>query len=238
MGKKRGSLKMIDLRKKYKISRYDELKCCVVRKLCFSRNCPKWLLKHSKKKYGLSDNLGRYWQERYYGVEIGKCTYGYQNILCDELRRVGAFCSIAENQMVVHNDHSIQSVTTHPIINQWIKKRDGHDKDLSTLTEKVIYRDVVIGNDVWIGAGCIIFEGVTIGDGAIIGAGSIVRKDVPPYAIAGGVDRIIRYRFSKEIIDKLMKIKWWNWPDEKIKENIELMREPKKFVAKFWEEEK
>ena len=98
-------------------------------------------------------------------------------------------------------------------------------------------RKVVIGSDVWIGANCIIFEGVTIGDGAVIAAGSIIRRDVPPYAVVASVDKIIKYRFSKEIIEKLLKIKWWNWPDEKIKENLNLFYEPEKFVKKFCKEE-
>lgn len=97
-------------------------------------------------------------------------------------------------------------------------------------------RNIVVGNDVWIGANCIIFEGVTIGDGAVIAAGSIVRKDVPPYAVVGGVGKIIKYRFSHETIEKLLEIQWWNWEDSKIKENIKLLQDAEKFVERFYEE--
>lgn len=90
---------------------------------------------------------------------------------------------------------------------------------------------------IWIGANCIIFQGVTISDGAVIGAGSMIRRDVPPYAVVVGVDRIIKYRFSQEIIDKLLKIQWWNWSDDKIRENIKFMYDIEKFVNEFYKEQ-
>lgn len=81
--------------------------------------------------------------------------------------------------------------------------------------------DIVIGNDVWIGYEAIVMQGVTIGDGAIIGARAVVTKDVPPYTIVGGVPaKPIRKRFSDEMISQLLEIKWWEWPYDKIKENI------------------
>lgn len=79
-----------------------------------------------------------------------------------------------------------------------------------------------IGNDVWIGAKSIIMDGVTIGDGAIVAAGSVVTRDVPPYSIVGGAPaKMIRYRYSQEIIDRLEEIKWWNLPDEEIGKRID-----------------
>ena len=83
----------------------------------------------------------------------------------------------------------------------------------------------MIGNDVWIGYEAVIMQGVTIGDGATIGTRAVVTKDVPPYSIVGGVPaRPIRKRFSDEVIAQLLEIKWWDWPDEKIKENIPAIR--------------
>ena len=82
----------------------------------------------------------------------------------------------------------------------------------------------------------LIFSGVTIGDGAVIAAGAIVRKDVPPYAVVGGVDRILKYRFSQETIEKLLKIQWWNWDFKKIKENEQYFYDTEKFVEKFYKE--
>lgn len=80
-----------------------------------------------------------------------------------------------------------------------------------------------IGNDVWIGAKSIVMDGVSIGDGAIVAAGSVVTKDVPPFAVVGGVPaKVIKYRFPQEVIDRLEEIQWWNLPDEKITEVVDL----------------
>lgn len=77
--------------------------------------------------------------------------------------------------------------------------------------------DIIIGNDVWIGYEAVILSGVTIGDGAVIGCRAVVTKDVPPYTIVGGVPaKPIRKRFDEETIKELQKIKWWDWPEEKI----------------------
>ena len=78
-----------------------------------------------------------------------------------------------------------------------------------------------IGNDVWIATGAIVLRKCKIGDGAIVGAGAVVTKDVPPYAIVAGVPaKIIGYRFSKEYIDRLLNIKWWNFSDDIINKEI------------------
>lgn len=81
--------------------------------------------------------------------------------------------------------------------------------------------DIVIGNDVWIGYEAVILAGVTIGDGAVIGSRAVVTKDVPPYTIVGGVPaRTIRRRFDEDIVEELLRLRWWDWPEEVIKENI------------------
>ena len=80
--------------------------------------------------------------------------------------------------------------------------------------------DIKVGNDVWIGATSTIMSGITIGDGAIIGAGSMVTKNVPPFAIvAGNPSKIVKYRFTEEQIEKLLQISWWDWEEDKIRDN-------------------
>ena len=84
-----------------------------------------------------------------------------------------------------------------------------------------------IGSDVWIGSHVIVMGGVTIGDGAVVAAGSIVTKDVPPFAIVGGVPaKIIKFRFPSETIKRLLEIRWWDLPDEEITKHIDLFHTP------------
>lgn len=86
---------------------------------------------------------------------------------------------------------------------------------------------IVIGNDVWIGAKVTLINGISIGDGAVILAGAVVSKDVPPYAIVGGVPaKILRYRYSPDDIELLLKTKWWN-------KNIEWLRAHKSIFLSF-----
>ena len=83
----------------------------------------------------------------------------------------------------------------------------------------------MIGNDVWIGYEAVILSGVTIGDGAIIGTRAVVTEDVPPYTIVGGIPaKPIRRRFSEEMIARLMDLRWWDWPEEKIKCSLEAIQ--------------
>ncbi len=90
---------------------------------------------------------------------------------------------------------------------------------------------VAIGNDVWIGSHARILQGVTIGDGAIIACGAVVTKDVPPYSIVGGVPaKVIRMRFDPKTVESLMKLRWWDWEEEQIRENAHLFSQPETFI--------
>jgi len=154
-----------------------------------------------------------------------KYTYGVENINVlwpnsDAKLEIGNFCSIANNVTVyLGGNHRTDWVTTYPFghINQDIFHHSG-------LGHPVTKGDVIIGNDVWIGANVTIMSGVTIGDGAVIANNSHLVKDVEPYSLIGGNPaRLIKYRFSKEQIEKLTKIKWWNWDDDRINKNIHLL---------------
>lgn len=134
--------------------------------------------------------------------------------------RIGKFCSIACGAKFIFTsaNHKLSSLSTYPFplfFEEW-------DLDKANLTDSWDNKgDIAIGNDVWIGYEAVVMQGVTIGDGAIIGARAVVTKDIPPYTIVGGVPaKPIRKRFSDEIISRLLEIKWWDWPDEKIKRNI------------------
>lgn len=137
---------------------------------------------------------------------------------------IGKFCSIACGVKFLFNsaNHTIKSLSTYPFplfFDEW-------DLDVNNVTSSWDNKgDIVIGNDVWIGYEAVIFAGVSIGDGAIIGSRAVVTKDVPPYAIVGGVPaRLIRERFSKETVSSLLEIKWWNWSKERIIKNIDAIQ--------------
>ena len=133
---------------------------------------------------------------------------------------IGKFCSIACGAKFIFTsaNHTLKSLSTYPFpifFEEW-----GLDSaDITDAWDKK--GDIVIGNDVWIGYEAVILSGVTVGDGAIIGARAVVTKDVPPYAIVGGVPaRCIRRRFDEKTVTKLMELKWWEWSDDKIKDNL------------------
>jgi virginiamycin A acetyltransferase len=146
---------------------------------------------------------------------IGKFSYGNPKIIAWDKKnvlKIGNFCSIADGVIIVlGGEHRIDWVTTYPF--------NKNLKDCCHFTGHPATKgDIIIGNDVWIGLNATILSGVTIGDGAVIGANSLVARDVEPYTIvAGNPARSIRKRFSQQTIDKLLRIKWWDWEIEKIK---------------------
>lgn len=131
--------------------------------------------------------------------------------------RVGSFCSIARNVSIQTFNHNHKKITTSFIGQNFFGEKWENEK---------VGGDVVnIENDVWIGAHAVILAGVTIGNGAIVAANSVVTKDVPSYAIVTGTPaKVIGYRFSEDIIEKLLDLKWWNWNDEKIQRNKDLFK--------------
>ncbi len=130
--------------------------------------------------------------------------------------KIGKYCSIAWDVTINAVGHEIHKLTTHSFARR-------PDFGFGVKTDTRIYKEVIIKNDVWIGANSVIMPGVTIGNGAIVGAGAVVTKDVPDYAIVVGIPaKVIKYRFSEEIINRLLELKWWDLDPKIIKENVDL----------------
>ena len=133
---------------------------------------------------------------------------------------IGKFCSIACGAKFLFNsaNHTLSSLSTYPFplfFEEWgLEKRN--------VAESWDNKgDIVLGNDVWIGYEAVIMAGVTIGDGAIIGTRAVVTKDVPPYTVAGGIPaKPIKKRYPEETIAALSELKWWDWPENRIAQNL------------------
>lgn len=154
------------------------------------------------------------------GISVGPHTYGVPTIHWwgEEITlTIGDYCSIADRvRIFLGGNHHTDCVTTYP----FYKFVGWPDLNVVQLSKG----DIHIGNDVWIGSGALILSGVTIGDGAILGAECVVAKDIPPYAIAvGNPARVVKKRFSDDIIQELLKIQWWNWPEELIAKLMPLL---------------
>jgi len=153
--------------------------------------------------------------------KVGKWSYGTPKVIrwrSNQILEVGKFCSFAEDTVIMlGGEHHSEFVSTFPFGRFFDEKfSDNHEWTRG---------NVRIGNDVWIGRGALILSGVAIGDGAIVGAESVVAKDIPPYAVVvGNPARVIRKRFDDEIIEALLRIRWWDWSDEKVRIGVpELM---------------
>ncbi len=137
---------------------------------------------------------------------------------------IGKFCSIACGAKFLFNsaNHTRRSLSTYifPVLfEEW-------GLDVARIPEAWDNKgDIVVGSDVWIGYEAVILAGVTIGDGAIVAARAVVTQDVPPYTIVGGVPaRPIRKRFSDQEIERLLTLRWWDWPAEKIAANLDAIQ--------------
>lgn len=144
---------------------------------------------------------------------IGAYTFLRDGIrIAGQVSHIGRFCSLAPGVVIGDSNHPTEWLSTHSFQwgeGSWIPSQALTRFD-TPLERKG--RRTLIGSDVWIGANAIVLSGITIGDGAIIAAGSVVSRDVPPYAIVGGVPaRVIRFRFDEKTIERLMKVRWWRF---------------------------
>ena len=175
-----------------------------------------------REKFYTKDLLHDHKYKQYF--EIGDYTYGNPTVHCwgeGAKLKIGKFCSIAPEVVIfLGGNHRIHWVTTYPfpvLKDEWLEAGhiSGHPSTKG---------DIIIGNDVWIGYSATILSGVKIGDGAVIGTRSVVTKDVNPYAVVAGNPAIEKKkRFSDDVIEKLLEIRWWDWPIDQIKNNVEIL---------------
>lgn len=159
-----------------------------------------------------------YFDDRRYGPEKFEENNVLYNYDFSKVKLViGKFCAIAaETKFIMTGDHKLDAISTYPFPifgHGWEKAFD--------IFNLPVKGDILVGHDVWFGYNCLIMNGVTIGNGAIIATGSVVAKDVPAYSIvAGNPAKVVKTRFDDATIQRLEKIAWWDWPIEKIDENV------------------
>jgi acetyltransferase-like isoleucine patch superfamily enzyme len=147
-------------------------------------------------------------------VVLGRWTYGrphiFTNVHGRERLITGSYTGL-DGTWILGGNHGPNRVSWYPHRIHFAMGGNYDDYPVPT-------GDTIVGSDVWTTENCLILPGVKIGDGAIVAAGAVVTKDVPPYAIVGGNPaKLIRYRFSEEQIAALLEIRWWEWPDEKVR---------------------
>lgn len=152
---------------------------------------------------------------RIYSSSVGRYTYIARDTLVQNTK-IGSFCSISEGCNIGMPSHPTWMLSTSPVFL-------AGSNYLHTNFANVEYNDcpqTIIENDVWIGAGASIKSGVHVGNGAIIAAGAVVVKDVPPYAIVGGVPaKSLKYRFGQQVIEQLLDLQWWNWGEDRLSQD-------------------
>ena len=163
------------------------------------------------------------------GVKVGRYSYiGNQCFMVNT--DVGAFCSIADRCVVGGATHPIERVSTSPVFHTG---NNVLQKNFATF-EAIKTPRTVIEHDVWMGMGVFVKAGVTIHTGSVVGMGSVVTHDIPPYEIwAGNPAKKIRDRFDDEIKQELLNSKWWEWNEDKLKNESKLFDNTSKFCETY-----
>lgn len=175
---------------------------------------------HKTARVGVSCNVYNISMERYSYI-------GHDSQITDT--KIGAFCSISDHVYIGGAEHPMDWVSTSPVF-QDVKYISGSAKRFAKF-ELQPPKITEIGNDVWIGHNVTIKQGVTIGDGAVVGSNALVTKDVPPYAVVGGIPaKVIKFRFDEEIIALLLKSRWWELDEKKLSEYACLIKDPRAFI--------
>ncbi|MCW8929208.1 MAG: DapH/DapD/GlmU-related protein [Gammaproteobacteria bacterium] len=186
-------------------------------------------LRQQSPKQSKFEKKNRRFKNKYPHYSIGRGSYGVPEVHDwneGATLKIGSFCSISSYvQIFLGGEHRPDWVTTSPLSLMFENNIiEGHSRSKG---------DVIIGNDVWICANVTILSGVTIGDGAVIANGAIVTRDVEPYSIvAGNPAKKIKERFSPEIVNQLLSIAWWNWPELLIRKHMTSLQsnEIEKFI--------
>jgi chloramphenicol O-acetyltransferase type B len=163
-------------------------------------------------------------------VRVGAYSYFARQAFLNDVT-LGAFASIGPQCLLGTGEHPTHLVSTAPVFYSTRRQSGASFTTQDHFTER---RPITLGHDVWIGAKVFVRDGVTIGDGAIVAAGAVVTKDIPPYAIAGGVPaKIIRLRFPEAIIARLLALQWWHWPEPRLRAAQPLIAQPdvERFLA-------
>lgn len=175
---------------------------------------------HKNQRHGLVGNSN---------ISFDRFSYGFDNLTIREWGegaslKIGSFCSLAtEINIFLGGNHRVDWATTFPFGHIFVDDLGGSEIKGHPATQG----DVIIGDDVWIGHGVTVMSGVTIGSGAVLAANATVVKDVEPYTIVGGNPaKALKKRFSDEVIELLLALKWWDLPLEEIKTLAPLLSTP------------
>lgn len=213
---------------KYFKKKINNLLSSSIEKYFSSKNY--YYIQNSKFESNISQNSKLYEPYNINFSSVESYTYIASNCLIS-YTQIGKFCSIGPNLVCGYGIHPTNGISTSP---SFYSNKMQNNFSLSKDCKIEERKKIVIGNDVFIGMNVSILDGVSIGDGAIIGAGAVVTKNVDPYSIIGGVPaKLIKYRFEKKIIDQLLKIKWWDWDNEKLKEVEKNFFNIEEFVEKY-----